>query len=114
MSLNIQSNVAIPQNQMTFRAKKIVPRSCWWLESTPEPTKYAGWNFYDTLIRKIKELKKQIKLIRQDYNMPVGKRKPKDLRTAVADILGQRFESHLPQDQDFRLDAAKDLQDYIK
>ena len=109
MSLNIQSNVAIPQNQMTFRAKKIVPR-----KPTHEPTIYAGWNFYDTLIRKIKELKKQIKLIRQDYNMPVGKRKPKDLRTAGADILGQRFESHLPQDQDFRLDAAKDLQDYIK
>ena len=96
----------MPQNQMTFRAKKIVPR-----KPTSEPTKYAGWTFYDMMIR---EFKKQIKLIRQDYNMPVGKRKPKDLRTAGADILGQRFESHLPQDQDFRLDAAKDLQDYIK
>jgi len=64
MSLNIQNNVTMPQNQIAFSAKKpkLPKGKISWLDASPETVKESGskTTLYNGLIEELKSLKKPI------------------------------------------------------
>ena len=140
MSFSVQNDVTVSNNQMSFRAKKI-PKKAKIFNAYPPETDSGMKNIYEELIGELKSLQKPIQdtkqlehertqalraqaLAKLDtktlttsnslLDVPTDKAHfiTKDLDTDVAANMERRFKEQLLREQEFRFDAAKDIEGY--